>query len=229
MVLTRKYTKSKGGCLKIDSGSENSKRCYFCGGNHLCRECPQETMLAPILKKYIGKIMEDFIGNNFCCPNCQTKNLSVLGNHTPSLDIICSNCHRKYEVKSKCLSVNNLPRDLKMPHGSYDDYKRRQKSGLDLFVIIYKVDRVNKKITIRELRYARNKQIVKNDNIRVVKRSNSHLSTIIINNKNLLTKIELGQVFQFDFSSIIKKYMETSNFIDNMKNLKISDCNSYEI
>ena len=209
MVLTRNYTK-------------NNKKCYFCEGSHLCRECPQENILAPILKKYIGKIMEEFIGNNFCCPNCKTKNLCVLGNHTPSLDIICSKCHRKYEVKSKCLSVNNIPRDLRMPHGSYNDYKKRQQTGLDLFVIIYKVDRINKKVTIRELMYERNKQIVKGNNIRVVNRNNSHLSTIIINDRNLLTKIELDQLFQFDFSSIIKKYMKTYNF-------KISNGNSYEI
>ena len=222
MVLTRSYSK-RNHTLCQKSKKDDCVKCYFCGGNHLCRECPQETMLAPILKKYIGSIMENFIGDNFCCPSCNKKSLAVLGNHSPSLDIVCQNecCKRKFEVKSKCLSVNTLPKDIILPHGNFEDYKKRQKKGLDLFVIIYKVDRVNKKITIREVLYAKNSQIVKNDNIQVVKRHKSHLSTINISNKNLLSKMQLNKLYQFDFSSIIENYLKTSDYIKSMKDLNI--------
>ena len=167
--------------------------------------------------------MENFIGNNFSCPCCSEKSMKVLGNHSPSLDIICTNCHRRFEVKSKCLSVNHLPNDLKLPHGSYDDYKKRQSNGLDLFVIIYKVDRMKKKITIREVLYSAHKDIIKNSNIKVIKRKKSHLSTIMIQNRRLLKKMNIDQVYQFDFSGIIDKYMENLEKLKNqyLKMLKI--------
>ena len=207
MVLTRVVNQSE---LQDNQTlvEEKTKKCYFCGGNHLCRECPQEAILSPILKKYIGSIMENFIGSNFDCPCCQKRTMKVLGNHSPSLDIICTSCKRRFEVKSKCLSVNNLPNDLKLPHGSYDDYLRRQNNGLDLFVIIYKVDRIQKKITIREVLYARNNDIIDHNNIKVVKRKKSHLSTILIKDKSSLKKMNLNETYQFDFSGIIDKYME---------------------
>ena len=154
--------------------------------------------------------MENFIGNNFECPCCHQKSLKVLGNHSPSLDIICSNnnCRRRFEVKSKALSAQHVPSDLRLPHGSYNDYIKRQNNGLDLFVIIYKIDRVKKKITIREVLYAKNNEILKKDNIKVVRRKKYNLSTIFIKDKKNVQKIEMNQTFQFDFSGIIEKYME---------------------
>ena len=70
MVLTRVVNQSE---LQDDQTlvEQKEKKCYFCGGNHLCRECPQEAILSPILKKYIGSIMENFMGNNFDCPCCK--------------------------------------------------------------------------------------------------------------------------------------------------------------
>lgn len=206
MVLTRVLDN-----LKIS----DDKKCHFCNGNHLCRDCPQEILLAPILKKFIGTVMENFIGDNFCCPVCQNKTMKVLGNHTPSLDLVCSNCYRKFEVKSKCLSVEKLPLDLKLPHGNYSDYKKRQELGLDLFVIIYKVDRRRKNITIREVLYANNNEIKKNKNIKVVKRRNSHLSNIFINDKGKLVKLDMEKSYKFDFSGIIKSYLNDDNKIEN--------------
>ena len=165
--------------------------------------------------------MEEFIGNNFACPCCKEKKLEVLGNHSPSLDIVCKGCNRKFEVKSKCLSVNRLPNDIQLPHGNFQDYKRRQESGLDLFVIIYKVDRINKKITIREVLYAKNEEIKQNKNIKVIKRIQSHLSTIIITNKNLLSKLNLSKIYQFDFSSVINNYIKTNEYLTRLKELTI--------
>lgn len=213
MVLTRIFNKVPSDDQLFFEEVEPIKRCYFCNGNHLCRECPQEAILSPVLKKYIGSIMENFIGDNFCCPSCKEKKMKVLGNHTPSLDIICENCNRRFEVKSKCLSVEYLPKDLKLPHGSYDDYVKRQSNGLDFFIIIYKVDRIRKKITIREVLYATNSSILENDNIQVLKRKKSHLSNIIIKNKHLLHRMKMDKNYQFDFSKIIDKYMENYNSI----------------
>lgn len=213
MVLTRIFNKVPSDDQLFFEEVEPIKRCYFCNGNHMCRECPQEAILSPVLKKYIGSIMENFISDNFCCPSCKEKKMMVLGNHTPSLDIICENCNRRFEVKSKCLSVEYLPKDLKLPHGSYDDYVKRQSNGLDFFIIIYKVDRIRKKITIREVLYATNSSILENDNIQVLKRKKSHLSNIIIKNKHLLHRIKMDKNYQFDFSKIIDKYMENFNSI----------------
>lgn len=218
MVLMRDL-KRNNHCIAYSKQCNSEVKCYFCGGSHLCRECPQETLLAPILKKYIGSIMEDFIGDNFCCPSCNKKQMTVLGNHSPSLDIVCQSCERRFEVKSKCLSVNNLPKDINLPHGNYEDYKKRQSSGLDLFVIIYKVDRINKKITIREVLYSKNSEILENNNIKVVKRHKSHLSTISIQDRNLITKMDLNRLYQFDFSSIIEDYLQTAGYIEQLGTL----------
>ena len=53
MVLTRELNISNV-CPEIDQTKKS--HCYFCGGTHVCRECPQETAIAPVLKKYIGSI-----------------------------------------------------------------------------------------------------------------------------------------------------------------------------
>ena len=196
----------------FDVKVKKQKQCNFCGcTDHLCRQCPIEAKMAPVLKKYIGKIIENFIASQYSCPCCKNKGLSVLGNHSPSLDIVCRSCSRKFEVKSKCLSVHNLPKDIKLPHGSYEEYAKRQNSGLDLFVVIYKVDRIKKIITIREVLYAKNSEIQSKENVMVIKRKNSHLSTIIIKDRNLLTKMELDNLYQFDFSNLISMYVQTNN------------------
>jgi len=186
-----------------------NKICNFCGKNtHMCRQCPIETKMAPIFKKYIGTLIEKFIANKYMCTCCNKKTLIVLGNHTPSLDIICTSCLRKFEVKSKCLSIEHLPNNIILPHGSYDKYIERQNTGLDLFVVIYNVDRIKKIITIREVLYATHKDITINSNIKVVRRELSNLSIINIKDRNLLTKMELDNIYKFDFSSLIDSYIE---------------------
>ena len=168
----------------LNNNKKNKLRCYFCNKNHLCRNCPLEQKLAPILKQKVGDYMEKYVADVLPCPSCNKKDLKVLGNHSPSLDLVCSNCSRKIEVKSKCLSVNNLPVDINLPHGNFSDYNKRQKYGLDFIVVIYSVNRVMKKIKIREVLYMNN-SIIKNGNIvEVVKRPQSPLSTIKIRNRN---------------------------------------------
>lgn len=222
MVLTRTVDK-----IIPEPNFSSKKSCYFCGGNHLCRQCPQELILAPLLKKYIGSIMENFISDNYSCPGCNTCNLKVLGNHSPSLDIVCKNCDRKFEVKSKCLSVNQLPIDLNLPHGNFFDYKKRQSSGLDFFIIIYKVDRFNKKIKIREILYIKNKEISKGNNFKVIKRNDSNLSTIIIDNRLNLNKLNLVSKNEFDFSNIVNQYNNGVKKIE--KNILNSNESNYII
>jgi hypothetical protein len=161
-----------------------SKKCYFCGGNHKCRDCYIEKKIAPIMRKIVGEFMENYISDNFKCPRCQNKTLEVLGDHSPSLDIVCSSCKSKYEIKSKCLSSREIPIDLKLPHGNYNKYITRQREGLDFIIIIYSVDRLLKNIIIREILYIPNNDIIESNCIWIINRFKSKLSTILIKNKN---------------------------------------------
>jgi len=171
------------------SKTENSPvKCYFCNGNHKCRDCPVEASLAPTYKNKVGNMMEYYIADNFKCPECSNKSLYVLGNHTPSLDIICKCCAKKFEVKSKCLSVQLIPPDINLNHGSYINYINRLTEKLNLFVVIYGVDRLTKNIYIREVLYANNSLLLNTSVINVKK--NNNCSTIMIKHKNKLQKLD---------------------------------------
>jgi len=176
-------------------------KCHFCNENHTCRQCPLELEISPFLKKKVGASMEHYIGNNFKCRYCDNP-LKVIGNHSPSLDIICTNlaCDIKIEVKSKCLSIAELPEDIRLPHGNYKNYLERLDEKLELIVIIYGVDRNNKVINIREILYVPY-DILKNANfIEVKKRPDTNLSEIKIKNRTLLHNL------------VIPKGKETINF-----------------
>lgn len=205
--------------LKNTDKIEKNVKCYFCGDSHICRDCPKEIAMAPIFKKKIGNMMEFWFANNFSCPECNNKSLNVVGNHSPSLDIICQNCNKKFEVKSKCLSINKLPDDIKLPHGSYIDFNYRLNNGLNLIVIIYGVDRINKIINIREIIYANNSNLRNKDIIKVDKKNDSNLSIININDKNKLEKLNMDtqNIFlsfknEYDIT-LSKNGLEEKNFI----------------
>lgn len=166
--------------LNVIKRKKSKLRCYFCDGNHVCRDCPIEEKLAPMLKKKVGKFMEHYVARNLPCPTCKLKKLKVLGNNSPSLDIICKNCNRNIEVKSKCLSVNNLPSDIYLPHGNFNEYFERQKSGLDFIIVIYSVNRIKKVINIRKVLYMNDEIIKVGDVVKVLKRVDSPLSMIKI-------------------------------------------------
>lgn len=187
-------------------------KCYFCSENHTCRECPLEAEMAPVLKKKIGMLMEHYIANNFVCPQCDKNTLNVIGNHSPSLDIVCRECSKKIEVKSKCLSVNNLPNDIRLPHGSYHDFINRIDNGLDLFVVIYGVDRIRKTIKIREVLHVPT-IILKNYNtIEIVKRNDNNLSTILIKNRLSLNQLDIPNKDKtIDFGDDIIQYLRNKN------------------
>ena len=87
-----------------------------------------------------------------------------------------------------------ITKDIKLPHGNFTDYNKRQKYGLDFIIVIYSVDRVKKEINIREVLYM-NDEIIKNSNIvEVVKRPSSPLSTIMIKDRNSpkIKKLEIN-------------------------------------
>jgi len=189
-----------------------NKKCYFCGGDHKCRNCYIEKKIAPIMSKIIGEFMEKYISDNFKCQRCKNNTLEVLGDHSPSLDIVCSSCKSKYEIKSKCLSSRYIPIDLKLPHGNYNKYITRQKEGLDFIIIIYSVDRLLKNIIIREILYIPNDDIIESNCVWIINRFKSKLSTILIKNKNhqkiRKLKMPLNHIISFkkriDF--LIEKY-----------------------
>ena len=168
-------------------------KCHFCGDKHTCRVCPLEEAIAPILKKKVGTAMEYYIAEHIKCPECNTLSLDVIGDHTPSLDIICNNCSNKFEVKSKCLSVNKIPEDITLSHGLYRDYMSRlYNENLNLIVIIYGVDRINKLIKVKEVLYANNKTMTNETLVLNERRHNSPLSTICIKKKSALKKLFLN-------------------------------------
>ena len=169
-------------------------KCHFCDGNHACRDCPIEAKKAPEYRKKVGTMFENWVSCNIECPNCKG-HLRVIGNHTPSLDLVCDNpdcTHNQFECKSKCLSVHKLPSDILLPHGSYNDCVHRLHDGLNLIVVIYGVDRINKTINIREVRYADNHDLHNPNVIEIKKRSDSNLSSILIRDKNKLKRINHG-------------------------------------
>jgi hypothetical protein len=164
-------------------------KCYFCGGDHECKKCPVEMSMSTILKKKVGILMEKWISDNIYCPECEKQELKVLGNHTPSLDIICNNCNSIFEVKSKCLSVKTIPNDINIQHGVYVEFINRIQEGLNLFLVIYGVNRITKSIKIKEILYANNILLQNKKLFNIYKRQNSKLSIIDISDKNKLKKI----------------------------------------
>ena len=189
-------------------------KCNFCFGNHSCRNCPIEKQLAPTIKRMIGIKMEQFIGKYIACPYCKNSNLHVLGNNSPSLDIICSSCKKNFEVKSKCLSVNCLPPDLMLPHGNYFDFLRRRDDQLDFLIAIYGVDRRHKKITIKKILHIKHDEINKNINCDVIKNKNDSKCTIIIKNHYNCKHITNKNVYNISFQKEINPH------IDSLKKLK---------
>jgi hypothetical protein len=176
-------------------------KCHFCNGNHECRDCPIEAEVALENRINVGTMFEEWVSSNIECPKCRG-HLKVIGNHTPSLDLVCENpqCKNIIECKSKCLSVNKLPSDILLPHGLYYDFMYRLYNGLNLIVIIYGFDRINKMINVREVIYADNNNLHDPNVIKIKKRGTTNLSSICIKDKNKLKKIcNISQNMSFKF------------------------------
>jgi len=194
--------------------------CHFCGGCHHCRECPIEISMSSYLKKKVGIYMEHFVAENVCCPECSHSSLFAIKGNTPSLDIICKNCFKLFEVKSKCLSIDVLPADIKLHHGTYTDYIQRVDEGLNLFVVIYSADRIKKKITIREILYGNNDILKDESKIQVSQRPDSKLSNIYIPNRhvftNLIDCLLPSCPISFGFSDDVKHFLDESKCDDDI-------------
>ena len=189
---------------------EKNIRCSFCNGEHNSRNCNIEQIFAPIFKKEVGIYMEEHITQNIMCPRCDNNKLYKLGNHTPSIDLVCTECKHIYEVKSKCLSVKNLPNDIFCNGGNYNEFINNIKNKeLDLIIVLYGVNREKKEIFIREILYAPNNMLKDNHNnmlkdnhnnmikdnmiknIIISKKNDNQLSSIEIKNKEKLKKIDI--------------------------------------
>jgi hypothetical protein len=163
----------------------SSIKCHFCNGPHHCKDCKIEKTLAPHVRKIIGRKMEFFIGEHLSCPYCNKKELSVLDDNSPSLDVMCNNCGKCYEIKSKCLSCERLPEKLYLTHGNYDYYLDRQEEVLDFFILIYKVNRQTKEIIIRKVFHVSDNDIRNYNNFIIKPDDDNYHCNIIINNHNL--------------------------------------------
>lgn len=166
------------------------KYCDFCGSNnHLTYNCNIEKKMTPYFKKEVGNEMELFITKYIRCQVCNSNKLKTLSDYSPSLDIICMNCNASYEIKSKCLSTKNLPNNIYCNGGNYIKFKENIINGLNLIIIIYGVDRKDKKIFIKHIYYIPNNALVNDGLIQILKKDNSTLSLINIPNRNELINI----------------------------------------
>jgi len=182
----------------------NKYKCFYCNGLHSCRNCPIESKIAPYMKKIIGLHMENFAANKLTCPRCYKSSMKLLGNHAPSLDMVCTNCCTNYEIKSKCLSINILPKDLILHHGNYFDYLSRQTNGLDFIIIIYKVDRISKMIQIRKILHILNENICKKpNNFHIEPDTKSSLSKIYISDYTKFNEIKINDNYNYNFTNDI--------------------------
>ncbi len=187
--------------------------CEYCNNYHNSRECPLEKILAPFMRKIVGMYMEQFVADEVCCPRCKNKSLEPLGTHAPSLDIICSSCNTKFEIKSKCMSSKVIPKDLVFNHGNYNDYCNRQNNGLDIILILYSVCRKTKVIKIRNVFYVSN-EMINNNYLKVLKKNNSSLSEIIVPDYHKLSEVKLNEKFCYDFSENIDSIINASRKIN---------------
>ena len=69
----------------------------------------------------------------------------------------------------------------------FEEY--RKENDLDLILIIYKVSRKTKKITIREIYWLDNETLKNNEKVNIIKNNNNDLSVINIENTNVLKKL----------------------------------------
>jgi hypothetical protein len=175
---------------KVSPNHRNGKKrhCHYCNSTeHLCRDCPEEKKNAPTYKLVIGKWAEKYVAK-YPCPGCRKKTLEFLGDHTPSLDVRCTNktCNHIIEVKSKCLSVKNLPNDIFMHHGNFNFYQQRVQQGLTFVFVIYSVDRRTKTFNVRKVFYVDNDKIKKGKVVQVRRVEYCNSSRIFIpNTKNI--------------------------------------------
>jgi hypothetical protein len=181
--------------------------CNFCSQNHKCRSCPTEKKIRSRVSKKVGITMEEFVVTNIPCKYCEQKSFVRLASSTPSLDLQCTNCKQNVEVKSKCLSTNNLPNDIICKGGNYDCFVDNiNNKNLNLLLVVYGVNRINKSIFIREVFWINNDDLVLQKNIKITERDK--LSTIFIPDKNNFSKLEFDTMPTISFNNWIQKLIK---------------------
>nr|QFG74322.1 MAG: hypothetical protein [Megaviridae environmental sample] len=192
--------------------------CSFCNSNnHTSKNCKLEKLISKDIKLRVGNLMEQFAENYIRCNKCNHK-MTMLNNHAPSLDLVCTGCQSKFEVKSKCLSVSNLPQDLVINHGNYNLYKQRQSQNLNFIIIIYGVDRKSKLITIKKVFIVPNDIIVNTNYFIVEQNTTNRLSTIYINNHYIFKNIT-NNIFTYNLKPFVdQKIIEYRRQLQSHKN-----------
>ena len=94
-----------------------------------------------------------------------------------------------------------------MLHGNYEEYVKKRDKGLNLIMIIYKVNRKFKKVVVREVRYISNFELTSDDNVSVIKnRSRKKNNSIIkIEDRNLLRKWNIYYKKEYSFMDFLLK------------------------
>ena len=207
-------TKSKYPKVPTKVSRSTAIKCNFCSGPHVVKACPLEKSMKTVLKRKMGVMAEQYVANNVNCPVCNYHSLQVMGNDLPSLDIVCKNCLNIFEVKSKCLSVDGLPLDLHLEHGTFRTYEYRKYQGLNLFIVIYGIDRINKLITIREVLYAPNEILWIPTIIEVQPKPYTYDSTIFIKDRLSLIKINLQTaITKISFKKEVEMFIRESSIV----------------
>ena len=183
--------------------------CYTCGSKtHTSRNCDEEKNLAHFFKQDIGHTFEHVVSQYIDCPMCKESNsFQVLGDNTPSLDLICNKCKRPFEVKSKAFTKNN-DNNITLPHGCWESFKERRDSGLHLIIVLYGIDRQKKNLYVTNVYHASN-SMLKDKNERVISvypLYNSSLCEIYIKNKIDLKKLVPKVPIEWSFKEQYEEY-----------------------
>lgn len=193
---------------------KNNLICKWCAGNHSSRNCHYEEMIKPQLKNKVGIVIEQFVEKCIQCPLCVYKSgnsyninnyysFKRLANNKPSLDIECSICGLQIEVKSKCLSIDNLPEQIYCKAGNYNSLINNIYYGeLNIIVVIYSANRITKNITIKEILWINNNILSSNTNVFINKIPHSSLCNIIIMNRHNIPKLPF-EIKNISFTSYV--------------------------
>ena len=123
--------------------------CYTCKNEgHTQKECIFKEKFSKIKKEKTSKEIEEYVVNNITCLNCLNP-LRYAKQFLPSVDVICTNCNKPYEIKSKAMSRNVLPEYIKLDAGEYTQFGEKiNDENLFLIFIVY---RINEKLDTKEI------------------------------------------------------------------------------